>query len=139
MGTIGGSPSAATALAGGALACLIFAQTPRPENPLLWQARNLGKAFYENPTTQKEAVEEFRKARALSPNSVREIVNYGLALLRAGDSKQGVAELQRAQKLDPSLPHTWFNLGITFKKEGNFGRGAHAVARDGAACSRRRR
>lgn len=29
---------------------------------LLWQHRNLGKAFYENPTTQKEAVAEFRKA-----------------------------------------------------------------------------
>ena len=27
----------------------------------LWQHRNLGKAFYENPTTQAQAVVEFKK------------------------------------------------------------------------------
>src|ERR1051325_733077 len=46
--------------------------------------RNLGKAFYENPTTQQQAVEQFQKALELAPDSVRERVNYGLALLRAG-------------------------------------------------------
>ena len=49
----------------------------------LWHYRNLGKAFYENPTTQKEAVEQFRKALELAPDSARERVNYGLALLKA--------------------------------------------------------
>src|SRR3954452_9935138 len=73
--------------------------------------RNLGKAFYENPTTQKEAVEEFRKALQLASTSARERLNYGLALLRAGRTPEGVAELERVQKQDPKLPHTWFNLG----------------------------
>jgi Flp pilus assembly protein TadD len=82
----------------------------------LWHHRNLGKAFYENPTTQHQAVEEFRKALALAPDSARERVNYGLALLRAGKVDEGMAELARAQKQDPSIPHTWFNLGIAFKK-----------------------
>ncbi|HEY1241269.1 MAG TPA: FG-GAP-like repeat-containing protein [Bryobacteraceae bacterium] len=85
----------------------------------IWQHRNLGKAFYENPTTQKEAVAEFRQALDLNPDSVRERLNYGLALLRAGDIDRGVTELQVVQKRDPSLPHTWFNLGVAYKKQGN--------------------
>lgn len=80
--------------------------------------RNLGKAFYENPTTQKEAVEQFRQALQLAPKSVREQLNYGLALLRAGRTAEGVAELEQVQKKDPALPHTWFNLGIVAKKAG---------------------
>ena len=86
----------------------------------LWQHRNLGKAFYENPTTQQLAAEEFKKALDLAPNSARERVNYGLALLRAAKTKEGVAELERAQQQDPKIPHTWFNLGIAFKKESQY-------------------
>ncbi|MCU1261347.1 MAG: Tetratricopeptide 2 repeat protein, partial [Bryobacterales bacterium] len=89
----------------------------------LWHYRNLGKAFYENPTTQKEAVEQFRKALEMAPDSARERVNYGLALLKAGETKQAVAELERAQKQDPSIPHTWFNLGIVAKRDGEYDRG----------------
>lgn len=88
----------------------------------LARRRNLGKAFYENPTTQLNAVEEFRKALQLAPHSARERVNYGLALLRAGKTEDGVKELQQAQQQDPSIPHTWFNLGITFKKESEYDR-----------------
>ena len=80
----------------------------------LWQYRNLGKAFYENPTTPKEAVVEFQKALAIS-GSTRERLNYGLALLKAGDTAKGVEELKKVQSQDPSLPHTWFNLGIAYK------------------------
>ena len=86
----------------------------------LWQHRNLGKAFYENPTTQAQAVGEFRKALDLAPGSTRERLNYGLALLRAGDVERGIAELVQVQKLDPAIPHTWFNLGIAYKKAGDF-------------------
>src|SRR5215469_10640028 len=89
------------------------------KDDLIWQHRNLGKAFYENPTTQKQAVDEFRKALDLSPGSVRERLNYGLALLKAGEGEQGAAELQAVQKQDPSLPHTWFNLGIYYKMQQN--------------------
>ena len=91
---------------------MLLAQTARPDQSQLWHHRNLGKAFYENPTTQKQAVGEFAKALALAPGSVRERINYGLALLRAGDVARGVEELQKAQKADPKLPHTWFNLGM---------------------------
>ncbi len=103
-----------------ALVLLFGADTARVAGDRLGHYRNLGKAFYENPTTQQQAVDEFKKALDLAPNSVREQVNYGLALLRAGKIKEGVAELQRAQKQDPTVPHTWFNLGIAFKKEGNY-------------------
>jgi tetratricopeptide (TPR) repeat protein len=84
----------------------------------LARARNIGKAYYETPAGQERAVAEFRRALDLAPDSARERVNYGLALLRAGRTREGVAELERAQKQDPAIPHTWFNLGIAYKKDG---------------------
>src|ERR1041384_2608423 len=104
-------------IAGGVLLAAVLlvlsaADSTREKQDLLWHHRNLGKAFYENPTTQKEAVGEFKKALDVSPDSARERVNYGLALLRAGQTKEGTAELLKAQKQDPAIPHTWFNLGI---------------------------
>jgi tetratricopeptide (TPR) repeat protein len=86
----------------------------------LWQHRNLGKAFYENPTTQTQAVEELRQALALSAGAVRDRLNYGLALLKAGRTAEGVAELERVQRQDPALPHTWFNLGIAAKRASEY-------------------
>src|SRR3954451_22789378 len=97
----------------------LFAFLPTAGDARLERHRNLGKAFYENPTTQKEAVEELRKALDLVPNSPRERLNHGLALLRAGRTEEGIAELGRVQKQDPAVPHTWFNLGITYKKGGD--------------------
>lgn len=99
---------------------LMAAQTNAPLEERLWRLRNLGKAFYENPTTQTQAVELFRQALALAPNSPRERLNYALALLRAGKTDAGVAELLKVQKQAPSLPHTWFNLGVAYKKGGDF-------------------
>src|SRR5262245_24783001 len=84
----------------------------------LWQYRNLGKAFYENPTTALEAVEQFRKALALRPDSARERLNLALALLRAGKTDEGVRTLEQVQQQQPNIPHTWFNLGIQYKKRG---------------------
>jgi tetratricopeptide (TPR) repeat protein len=95
---------------------------PASQDDQLTIHRNLGKAFYENPITHEQAVEEFRLALELAPDSVRERINYGLALLRGGRPEQGIAELERAQQQNPSIPHTWFNLGIEFKKAGNYER-----------------
>src|ERR1039457_5463996 len=111
---------AATALCG--IGWMLSAPLSPADEDRLWRYRNLGKALYENPTTQKQAVEEFRKARDLAPNSARETLNYGLALLRAGETAEGIAQLEKAQKLDPHLPHTWFNLGATFKRQAEFDR-----------------
>jgi tetratricopeptide (TPR) repeat protein len=87
----------------------------------LWRHRNLGKAYYENPMTQLQAVDEFKQALALAPASARDRVNYGLALLRAGSTKEAIVELQKAQKQDPTIPHTWFNLGIAYKGSLDYG------------------
>lgn len=100
-------------------ACMVGAAWGQGTDARLWHYRNLGKAFYENPTTQPQAVGEFKKALELAPNSVREQVNYGLALLRAGDTEHAIEELKKVQKQDPKLPHTWFNLGIALKKQGD--------------------
>jgi Tfp pilus assembly protein PilF len=88
----------------------------------LWQHRNLGKAFYENPTTQLLAVAELKKALDLAPGSARDRLNYGLALLRAGKSEEGIAELLKVEKQDPALPHPWFNLGVVYKKASDYDR-----------------
>jgi Flp pilus assembly protein TadD len=82
--------------------------------------RNLGKAFFENPTTQAQAVAEFGKALAIVPQSARDRLNYGLALLAAGKTAEAIAELERVQKQQPELAHTWFNLGVQFKKAGEY-------------------
>ena len=119
---------ALSAFVAAATVALVWAQTPAPALSAAERAeqlaihRNLGKAFYENPTTYAQSVEEFTKALALVPDSVRERVNLGLALLRAGKTPDGVAELKKAQQQDPKLPHTWFNLGIVYKKDGEIGR-----------------
>ena len=80
--------------------------------------RNLGKAFYENPTTQKEAAATLKQAYDLAPKSSRERLNYGLALLRAGRAQEAIVELLAVQKEKPELPHTWFTLGIEFLAAG---------------------
>jgi len=104
------------------LAATLLLQTARgpADADRLWRHRNLGKAFYENPTTHAQAVEEFRRALELAPDSFQERLNYGLALLHVGQVKEGIAELERAQKQDPAVPHTWFNLGIAYKREGRY-------------------
>jgi hypothetical protein len=83
------------------------------------ELRNLGKAFYENPTTQREAVDTLKAALDLAPDSPRERLNYGLALLRAARQAEGIEQLLRVQKLSPAIPHTWFTLGIEYKKQGD--------------------
>jgi hypothetical protein len=115
-----GGHLALVAVIGLSLAALWHRPAESQTGDALWHHRNLGKAFYENPTTGPLAVEEFRKALELAPNSARERVNYGLSLLRAGKTQEGIEQLERAQKQDPSIPHTWFNLGITFKKDSQY-------------------
>ena len=95
----------------------------RDAGEVLTQHRNLGKAYYENPATTRQAVEEFRQALDLEPHSAREQVNYALALLRAGGrDEEAVRLLLDAQQQDPALPHTWFNLGLYYKRHGDINR-----------------
>ncbi|HEX6862609.1 MAG TPA: ASPIC/UnbV domain-containing protein [Thermoanaerobaculia bacterium] len=102
------------------LALLATAAAETPKEERLWHHRNLGKAFYENPTTQYEAVDELKKALDLAPDSPRERLNYALALLKAGKTAEGVKELEAVQKQAPEIPHPWFNLGIVYKQESEY-------------------
>lgn len=100
---------------------ILVAACSKPRNQaLLDQHRNLGKAYYENPATQQQAVQEFQEALAIAPDSARDKLNYALALLKVqGREKEAVALLREVQRQDPSLPHTWFNLGIYYKHQGD--------------------
>jgi tetratricopeptide (TPR) repeat protein len=103
-----------------ALAMLGAGCSKPPDENLLDQHRNLGKAFYENPTTQQEAVREFQQVLEMAPNSARDKLNYALALLKVqGREEEAIKLLQEVQRQDPSLPHTWFNLGIYYKHQGD--------------------
>ena len=97
---------------------LLLASASPVDEARLWRHRNLGKAFFETPTTVPQAVEELKKALDLAPDSFRDRLNHGLALLRSGDGKAAIAELEKAQKQEPKIPHTWFNLGVAYKREG---------------------
>jgi Tfp pilus assembly protein PilF len=101
------------------LSLVLAACTHAPDPNALAQHRNLGKAFYENPTTKAEAVKEFKAALDLNPHSNREKLNYALALLRSqGRESEAIQLLDAVQREEPSLPHTWFNLGIYDKRAG---------------------
>jgi tetratricopeptide (TPR) repeat protein len=103
-----------------ALLLFLVVSASQASDEKLWHLRNLGKAFYENSATQYEAVGVFLEALELAPDSARERVNYGIALLRAGEEDKGIAELKKAQVQDPSIPHTWFNLGISYKRQSEY-------------------
>jgi tetratricopeptide (TPR) repeat protein len=105
----------ALAIGGWAMLLLQSAGTESAAERELWRHRNLGKAYYETPTTVTEAPAELKKALDLAPTSFRDRLNYGLALLRAGEQNAAIAELEKAQKQNPDVPHTWFNLGIAYK------------------------
>jgi tetratricopeptide (TPR) repeat protein len=104
---------------------LLLSAAPGPagsasNEELLWRYRNLGKALFETPATVAQSAAELKKALDLAPDSFRERLNYGLALLRSGNTKDAIAELERAQKQNPGIPHTWFNLGVAFKREARY-------------------
>src|ERR1700734_1732745 len=107
-----------------AFAILLAVACSKPHNQnLLDQHRNLGKAFYENPTTQQQAVLEFQQALEIAPDSARDKLNYALALLKVqGREEEAIKLLQEVQRQDPSLPHTWFNLGIYYRRQGDTAR-----------------
>ncbi len=108
-------------IAPAALLCAFLgsaADTPQDENRL-WEYRNLGKAFFENPDTHAQAVEQLRAALDLS-GSVRDRINYGIALMHAGQTDAAMVDLIRAQKQDPSIPNTWFTLAIAYKHAGQY-------------------
>ncbi len=95
------------------------AQSPQTSvEQRLWQHRDLGKAYFESPTDMPQAVTELKAALELAPDSYRDRLNYGIALVRSGDLENGIAELEKAQKRNPAEPHTWFNLGIAYKRDG---------------------
>ena len=96
---------------------------PQDNEALLAQHRNLGKAFYENPTTKQEAVQEFQQALAhRSGFRARKTELCARAAAGAGHETKPSSFFEEVQRQDPSLPHTWFNLGIYYKRQGDANR-----------------
>ena len=78
--------------------------TPSPELPVeerLWIHRNLGKAFYENPTTQYQAVDEFRKALDAGAGLGARAAQLRPGAAQGRQEPEGIAELEKAQAAGP--------------------------------------
>ena len=95
--------------------------------------RQLGKAYYENDDF-KSAVEQFRRAVALAPDSAPDSFNLGLVLMRAADYTNALAALDRAEQLDPRLMGAQYIRGIVHKRLNDFPKAIeslkHVVAGD---------
>ncbi|MEZ5399606.1 MAG: tetratricopeptide repeat protein [Bryobacteraceae bacterium] len=100
------------------VACAAWPQASREER--LARHRNLGKAFFENPTTHPQAVAEFKQALDLEPKSARDRFNYAAALIANGQTKDAITELERVQSQNGSIPNPWFVLGVLYKKAGEY-------------------
>ena len=72
---------------------------------MLERHRSLGKAFFENPTTHTEAIAEFKKALDLAPNSVREKLNYALALLHGNRRRKASRSWKRCSARTLAAAH----------------------------------
>ena len=86
-----------------AVALILAVGCSKPRNQeALDRHRNLGKAYYENPTTQQQAVQEFQQALAIAPDSARDKLNYALALLKVqGREAEAVKLLRRGAAPGP--------------------------------------
>jgi tetratricopeptide (TPR) repeat protein len=60
----------------------------------------------------EEAAAEFRKAIAVSPDSVPAHVNLGAALTQLGDQKGAAEEFEKALVIDPNNVNARFNLAV---------------------------
>src|SRR6266496_4069282 len=79
--------------------------------------RSLGQAFYENPTTQQQAVAEFREALRLAPGSARERLNLGVHYKKAGDSAEAIRQFEQMATLTPGEPMVHYQLGSLYRAE----------------------
>jgi tetratricopeptide (TPR) repeat protein len=90
-----------------------------------------------------EAMEQYRLAHALSPESPPVLVNMGLILAGQGRSDEAIALYERALELDPNGPIVHWNLGIALLERGETERGLlhleRSLAIAGKSVSERRR
>ncbi len=75
-----------------------------------------------------EAAEEFRRAVAADPESVRARVNLAAALAEAGDVDAAIAELERVVEIAPGNGTALFNLGSLHERRGELDRAAERFA-----------
>jgi Flp pilus assembly protein TadD len=85
---------------------------------------NLG-TLLTNSGEPHDALDEFRKASALSPGDTTFLEHYAVALALNGDRSAAVVELQKAVAIDPASAPFRFNLGYMMEANGDF---AEAVA-----------
>ena len=79
------------------------------KNPGSWVAHNsLGHYLGRTP----EAVEHFRAALRLNPDSVETHVNLATVLMNTGHADEALDEFELAKKLNPNAWAIWYDLGL---------------------------
>lgn len=95
-----------------------------PESPTARQLRynaflTLGTAFSQQGRFD-QAVEQYRHAVDISPNSIEAHIYLGLGLLQANKKPEGIAELRAAKALDPTQANAFLTKALQLPPgEGN--------------------
>jgi Flp pilus assembly protein TadD len=69
---------------------------------------------------ESEALPEYRKACALSPENTLFLESFGASLAVNGDMNEAVAQLQKAVALLPTSAEFRFNLGYVMESHGDY-------------------
>jgi tetratricopeptide (TPR) repeat protein len=76
-----------------------------------------GRALLKNSDVPG-ALEKFKAAKVLAPDSAVVLVNYGFALGRLGQYDEAIESLKTAVKLQPTLALAWLDLASLYQSSG---------------------
>ncbi|MBW1740486.1 MAG: tetratricopeptide repeat protein [Deltaproteobacteria bacterium] len=89
---------------------------------------NLGVTYYLQGDL-KQAVEQFKTAIQLNPNSIESYVNLGIIYKKQNRFEDALKAYKKAVSLKPTFPEPYYNLGILYDDAGDFKRAAGAYRR----------
>lgn len=97
-----------------------IAQTPNH-----YDATHLLAIVCANQGRHQEAIEYYRNALTLNPQSISVLSNLGASLNSISQNNEALSFLERALALNPNLAALWFNAGNIVSDLGDFKKAAH--------------
>ncbi|MBV8938239.1 MAG: M48 family metallopeptidase [Alphaproteobacteria bacterium] len=98
-----------------------------PNDPFLYDLK--GQMLFENGHV-KEALQAYRRAAQLLPDSPLILTALGQTLIAALQIADAIPVLEKANALDNTNAQTWQLLAVAYGKQGNEGRAALALAEE---------
>ncbi len=84
-----------------------------------WALYNWGVALSQL-NKHDEAIEKYRKAVKLTPNSADPYISWGLALEKLGRYEEAIAKYQKAAEINPNFGNTYLYWGLALEKLGRY-------------------